>query len=130
MFLGIRRDDRQAVDLSFVGHGVLPSEHVGKATIEKLIDAIGVDVSLVVDAKCVLRQILSCVAPDLLTAFLAVVATVVPGTIQRLVRFRIVQGKALVRTCGREADDVAVRTYAAGDSRPSLIRTPGASLSG
>ena len=84
-FLASCRDDRQTVDLALVSHDRPPSEHVGQAAVEQLIDAFGVDVALVVDAQHVLREVLRRLAPDLLAAGFAVEARVVAGAIQGLI---------------------------------------------
>ncbi len=72
----------------------------------------GVDVAVGVDAQHVLREVLRCLAPNLLAARIAVEARVVTGAIQGVIGFVVAERKSLVRTDRREADDVAVRADA------------------
>jgi hypothetical protein len=62
-----------------------PSEYVGQSAVQKLVDALGVDVAVAVDAQHVLREVLSGVAPGLLAASFNIEALVMTGAIQRTV---------------------------------------------
>ena len=66
VLLCIRGDDRQTVDVSLESHDRSSSEHVGQAAVEQFVDALGVDVALVVNPEHVLRQVLSGLTPGLL----------------------------------------------------------------
>src|SRR6266404_6111486 len=90
-----------------------PLEHVGKAAVEQLVHAFGVDVASIVDTKHVLREILRRLTPDLLAARLAVEPGIMAGTVHGPVTRAVIEGEALVRADRREADDIAFGTYPA-----------------
>src|SRR6476659_2148408 len=60
-------------------------QHVGQAAVQKLVDAFGVDVAVAVDAEHVLREVLRCLAPDLLPTRIAVEAGIVTGAVQGVI---------------------------------------------
>ena len=126
LLLGVRRDDRQTVDLALECHGsILPSEHVRQTAVDQLIHAFGEDVAVGRDAQRELRQVLRGLTHDLQPALLAVEARIVAGAVERLVGRRVVEREALVRAERREGDDVAVRTGAARNTRAELDQHAG-----
>src|SRR5580704_10039391 len=92
-----------------------PSEHVGQATVEELIEPLCVDVAVAVDAQGVLGKILRSVSPYLLAAGLAVKARIVPGAVQGLVFWIEGERIALVGADDGEAHDIAIGSDAAWD---------------
>ena len=129
-FLRVLRDDRKAVDVTFESHWLPPSQNVGQPAVQKLVDALGVDVAVAVDAQHVLREVLRCVAPGLLAASLDIETRVVTWTIQRPITLVVRKRKSLVRTRRGEANDVAVRASAGRNALAELDENPGASASG
>ena len=119
-FLGVLRDDRKPVDVTFVSHWCLPHKNVGQPAVQKLVETLGIDVAIGVDAQGVLREVLRGVSPDLLAAVFAVETRIMTRAIQRPVALVVSKRESLMRADGGETDDIAIRARAGRHAHAEL----------
>ena len=67
VFFGVHRNDRETVSKSLVSHNGRPSafQNVRQAAVDQLIDSLGEDAALIIDAEIELRQVVGGLTPGL-----------------------------------------------------------------